>query len=89
VVISDPMEVSMPRLGLVTFEDLETGDVLEVDTAGPEWMEFTRNAARLMTDRTSALRRMQLDLVEVRTDRPYVDALVAFFEARSRRLAHR
>jgi hypothetical protein len=31
---------------------------------------------------------MNLDTVVVRTDQPYVDALVAFFKARARRMAH-
>jgi uncharacterized protein (DUF58 family) len=88
VVIADPLEEAIPRLGLVMFEDLESGEVVEVDTGGIERFHFMRNAARLAAERTSTLRRMQLDLVEVRTDRPYVDALVAFFKARARRLAH-
>ena len=33
-------------------------------------------------------RRMKLDYVNVRTDQSYVDALVAFFRARTRRMQH-
>ena len=32
--------------------------------------------------------RMSVDHVNVRTDKPYVDALVAFFRARERRMRH-
>jgi hypothetical protein len=38
--------------------------------------------------REMALRRLNVDCVEVRTDRPYVDALIAFFKARAKRMAH-
>jgi hypothetical protein len=34
------------------------------------------------------LRRMSIDFVNVRTDRPYADALLAFFRARERRMRH-
>src|SRR5688572_26309218 len=36
VVIGDPMEEKLPKLGLVCFEDLETGTVHEFDASGPE-----------------------------------------------------
>ena len=88
VVVDDPLEQALPPVGLLTLEDLESGELVEVDTSGIERFHFMRNAARLSSERTQTLRRMQLDLVEVRTDRPYVDALVAFFKARARRLAH-
>jgi hypothetical protein len=38
--------------------------------------------------RDQALRRLNLDVVQVRTNEPYVDALIAFFKARSKRMAH-
>ena len=38
--------------------------------------------------REQLFRRMRLDFVNVRTDQPYVDALVAFFRARTRRMKH-
>lgn len=88
VVISDPMEELLPRLGFVTFEDFETGDVIEFDTSGPEAREYMALVRRRREEREALLKRMSLDFVNVRTDRPYVDALVAFFRARERRLRH-
>ena len=38
--------------------------------------------------RDQTLRRINLDIVEVDTNRPYVDALIAFFKARAKRMAH-
>jgi uncharacterized protein (DUF58 family) len=86
VVITDPMEEELPRLGLITFEDVETGEVLEFDSLGPEALEYEKYVASLRQNREAALRRLSIDFVNVRTDRPYVDALVQFFRARERRM---
>jgi len=88
VVISDPMEIELPDVGFLTAEDLETGGVIEFDTGGPEAREYTAIVRRRATERASLLRRMSLDTVNVLTDKPYVDALVAFFRARERRMRH-
>jgi uncharacterized protein (DUF58 family) len=88
VVISDPMEEELPRVGLVSFEDYESGRVIEFDTSGPEGRAYTALTRRQREEREALLKRLQVDLVNVRTDRPYVDALVAFFRARERRMRH-
>ena len=88
VVISDPMEEQLPPLGIVCFEDFESGHVLEFDTGGPERREYEARVKRASDERAQLLRRMSMDFVNVRTDRAYVDALVAFFRARARRMRH-
>ncbi len=88
VVISDPVEDRLPSVGLVNFEDIETGQVIEFDTSGAGAVAYRKKIAEQADQRDAALRRMNVDVVEVHTDRPYVDALVAFFKARARRLAH-
>jgi uncharacterized protein (DUF58 family) len=85
VVITDPMEEALPRVGLVTFEDVESGEVAEFDTSGPEGELFREYVARQRMLREQSLRRLKMDFVNVRTDRPYVDALVQFFRARAKR----
>jgi uncharacterized protein (DUF58 family) len=86
VVISDPLEEALPPLGLVTLEDIETGDLLELDTSGPEGEEYRELIETQRLEREERLLRLQLDYVNVRTDLPYVDALVDFFRARARRM---
>jgi uncharacterized protein (DUF58 family) len=86
VVITDPMEEVLPRVGLMTFEDVETGEIAEFDTSGSEADLFRHYVARQRFVREQALRRLKMDVVNVRTDRPYVDALVQFFRARARRM---
>jgi uncharacterized protein (DUF58 family) len=88
VVLADPVELALPRVGLVEFEDLETGEVVSFDTSGANAVTYQRRLAGQAVARDQVLRRMNLDTVVVRTDQPYVDALVAFFKARARRMAH-
>ncbi|HEY5923163.1 MAG TPA: DUF58 domain-containing protein [Kofleriaceae bacterium] len=88
VVVGDPMEQALPDVGLMMLEDLETGEVIEVDTSSRARTEFAKKAAAAAAVRDAALRRINLDVVEVATNEPYVDALIAFFKARAKRMAH-
>ena len=88
VVIGDPMEQALPSVGIVLFEDLETGEVVEVDTSSRASADFARKAKAAAERRDQTLVRMNLDVVEVATNEPYVDALIAFFRARAKRMAH-
>ncbi len=88
VVVADPMEQQLPDVGLLVLEDLETGNVIEVDTSKAARRDFAQRAEQAGAKREQALRRLNLDVVNVRTDEPYVDALIAFFRARAKRMAH-
>lgn len=88
VVVGDPMEQRLPKVGIVLFEDLETGEVVEVDTSSRAAEEFAQKARRAAELRDLTLRRVNADVVEVATNQPYVDALIAFFRARAKRKAH-
>jgi uncharacterized protein (DUF58 family) len=88
VVVSDPLEETLPDLGIVTVEDLESGELLEFDTGGPEARAYGAMMAELRISRERAFRRFGLCAIDVRSDRPYQDALVEFFRARARRQKH-
>ena len=88
VVVGDPLEHALPAVGLLVLEDLESGELVELDTSSAAGADYARRARAAAEDRELALRQLNVDCVEVQTDRPYVDALVAFFRARARRMAH-
>jgi uncharacterized protein (DUF58 family) len=88
VVVEDPLERELPPVGLVVLEDLETGQLVEVDTSGYAAKRFAARARAAAAARDSALRRLECEIVSLRTDEPYVDALIAFFKARAKRMAH-
>jgi len=86
VVVSDPREQELPRVGFVELEDPETGERTMVDTGSRRMREaFASHVQRLAEDRDALFRRMDTDTVNVRTDRSYVEPLVRFFRKRERR----
>jgi uncharacterized protein (DUF58 family) len=88
VIIADPFEEQLPNLGLMTFEDIETGEVYEFDTSGPEAREYATLVARRKEEREALMRRLKIDFINVRTDGTHVDALVEFFRTRAKRMQH-
>jgi uncharacterized protein (DUF58 family) len=88
VTVTDPLEEALPPVGLVELEDPETGEVAVFDTSGPEAEAFAEDSRRARQARESLWRRLNLDAISLRTDRPYLPALTSFFEARARRLRH-
>jgi uncharacterized protein (DUF58 family) len=88
VVVGDPMEMVLPDVGLLMMEDLETGQLVEVDTSARIRRDFAAKARDAAMVRDTTLRRVNVDVVTVSTDAPYVDALIAFFKARAKRMAH-
>lgn len=86
VSIVDPLEEMLPELGLVHLDDLETGETILFDALGPEaraHQAFMRESREI---RHKLFRRLKMDSITVRTDQPYVSALVEFFKVRERRL---
>jgi uncharacterized protein (DUF58 family) len=88
VTIADPMAEELPNVGIVYLEDLETGEVIAFDSGGPGRARYASMVAAARREREGLFRRLNMDFVNVRTDQPYVGALVAFFRARERRLRH-
>ena len=86
VTLNDPRESVLPRIGVIGLEDAETGQLVYVDTDAAAVREAYAAAARLRrAERVRSFGRMALDAVDLSTDRPYVPALMTFFNARSRR----
>ena len=86
VTITDPLEEELPDVGLLNMVDFETGEAVVFDTSGPEARAHARFMHRARELRQTLFRRLKIDFVNVRTDRPYLPALVDFFKARERRL---
>ena len=85
--IADPREEALPDVGFVETEDAETGAVALVDTSSRAVRRrFAALAAVRAADRATMFRRMDIEPIDVRTDRSYVEPLVRFFRKRERRL---
>lgn len=86
VTLEDPSERVLPNVGPARLEDPETGQVIEVDTSHPQVRAaFAQQVAAEDEARRKLFGRLGLDEIIVHTEHGYVDALLAFFRARSRR----
>jgi len=84
--VRDPREADLPAAGLVKWVDAESGRTLLVDSGSERTRrELAARVARRDEELGRLLRRQRVDLVEVTTDRSYVEPLQAFFARRERR----
>jgi len=79
----DRHDRALPPVGLVTLEDAETGEVVELDTASARQRAALAKATRETDERIRALVRCAgADFLEVDTLQPYLGALIGFFKSR-------
>lgn len=86
VKVTDPRETSFENVGLIELEDIETGEVVLVDTAS---RTFRRDYAARSNEDNSLLERgfrlINLDFINIRTDQSYIVPLINFFKMREKR----
>ena len=84
--IDDAREHGLPDVGIVTIEDAESGELIEIDTANET---IRRRFAEIARDRTAQLERAfnseAVDSLRITTDQSYVAPLMAFFKNRRRK----
>jgi uncharacterized protein (DUF58 family) len=84
--IEDPRERVLPDVGMLSLEDAETGEFIELDTADPEVRGlFSEKAIGRVERLVSDLRSEGVDTLQLTTDAPYLPALQRFFKSRGRR----
>jgi uncharacterized protein (DUF58 family) len=84
--LRDRHEEQLPALGLITLEDPETGEVVEVDTGSRGIREsFAILAKERMEQFRRAARQAGVDTLELKTGEPYSHALYSFFQNRASR----
>ncbi|MEZ4300236.1 MAG: DUF58 domain-containing protein [Polyangiaceae bacterium] len=87
VMIVDPRDEELPDIGLATFEDLETGDEVVVDTGDRAVREhYARTMRRVRADREKLFKKLSLDSAIIRTDESVVAPLRELFAMRARRI---
>src|ERR1700730_7341636 len=88
--VQDEREKVFPNVGIITLEDAETGEQIEINTADRATrMRFTDSVDREQTELSRTLRRSNIDAIALRTSEDYLPALRSFFKQRERRLAIR
>jgi uncharacterized protein (DUF58 family) len=86
VPVRDRAEISMPAVGLIEFQDAETGEMILVDTSSRRFRnEYGEKSLSRFNSLTNMLRSINVDSVPISTDKPYVQDLVRFFHMRHQR----
>jgi uncharacterized protein (DUF58 family) len=88
--IQDQREEALPNVGIITLEDAETGEQIEINTGDRTTRaRFSAQAETRRADLNRTLRRSNIDAISLRTGENYLPALRSFFKQRERRLAVR
>lgn len=88
--IKDERESVLPNVGVVTLEDAETGEQIEINTADRNTRtRFADQAHKQEAELLHTLRRNNIDTIGLQTGEDYLSALRTFFKQRERRLSIR
>ncbi len=87
ITITDPRETVLPDVGLVEMTDAETGAPFTVDTSSARLRELYESRAKKRLDERSRLfGSVDVDHIDIRTDRTYIEEFTKFFKMRKRRM---
>lgn len=87
VQVVDPREEELPDVGLALLEDLESGELVEIDTSDPVIRKaYATRVAKERASREQFFGRLGVDSVYVRTDQDYVRPLGDLFRRREKRM---
>ncbi|HZZ78193.1 MAG TPA: DUF58 domain-containing protein [Gemmataceae bacterium] len=90
VTVRDPVEESLPDVGLLEVRDPETGTCTTVDTSHPEVRRAFEAQRQSQCDAfTQWTRAHKIDVLATSTAGRHLDELMRFFQQRERRLKHR
>ncbi len=90
VTLVDPRDLELPDVGLATFEDLESGDSVVLDTSDPRVRAHHARAMKeLAMRRRQLFNKLGLDAVEIETGGSFVRPLRDLFARRARRMRTR
>jgi uncharacterized protein (DUF58 family) len=88
--VQDEREKVLPNVGIITLEDAETGEQIEINTADRATRQhFAEMAEAKNADLRRTLQRNNIDTISLETGRDYLPGLRAFFKQRERRMAIR
>ena len=86
VPVRDPAEIALPNIGLIEFTDAETGELIVVDTSAKKFRDqYNKSTSKQSEELKSMFRSINVDSINISTDKPYIHDLVRFFHMRHRR----
>lgn len=82
--VDDPREHELPNMGLLSFRDLETGDVQWVDTSSQSVREhYRQHYEHYFSQNEALLQKYGIDHVTISADEDFVKPLIALFKRRN------
>jgi uncharacterized protein (DUF58 family) len=86
VPVRDRAEITLPNAGLIEFTDAETGETILVDTSSRNFHSQYGSRGRLRFDELKNIfNSVNVDCININTDKPYINDLIQFFHMRHRR----
>lgn len=84
--IIDPREQELPDVGFIELKDAETGEVTLLDTSNSlARKEFSMFVKQQKQERAKLFRSMGVDMIEILTNKNYVEPIIHFFRLREKR----
>ncbi|MAH80097.1 MAG: DUF58 domain-containing protein [Rickettsiales bacterium] len=86
VIIEDPVELKLPKSGIVALEDQETGEVIYINSSSKNMQEAYKNikySEKIKFERQ--LKKMNMDWIRLNTTADYLKPLTHFFKQRLKR----
>lgn len=87
VKIIDSNESDIPDVGYIFVEDEETGEQMMIDTSDPEFrISYRENIDEESSKLKEKMKRLKIDIIEVKTDERFEDQFRRFFRLKTRRM---
>ena len=84
--IIDPREETLPDVGMVFLEDLETGKTLLVNTHDPQMLkEHQKRCSQKKQDRKNFFNSIGIDTIEIFTNKSLTDPIIKYFKFREKK----
>ena len=84
--IIDPREETLPDVGMVFLEDLETGKTLLVNTHDPQMLkEHQKRCSQKKQDRKKVFNSIGIDTIEIFTNKSLTDPIIKYFKFREKK----
>jgi uncharacterized protein (DUF58 family) len=84
--ITDPAEWELPRVGLIDLEDMETGQIVTVDSSDSRLRKrFRDHMQAMLAQRDRLFRQLNIDSISLHTHEDFTPRLHKFFRQRAQR----
>ncbi len=88
--ISDPKEITIPKKGIFPVRDAETGILINIDFSSKQVQEeYYKNFNLHQKYLNETFKSAKTDVIDISTDKPYINELIKFFKARQLKISKR